>query len=85
MNRVQFSLQNTIWVDPLVEKKVLNGIQTKAYSLDIGRDLINMGYAEKNLNHLKNLRKLLYDIQGWCSFCILFASYLWNSFQLLDY
>ena len=43
------SLQNTIWVDPLVEKKMLSGIQTTTYSLDVGRDLLNLGYAEKNL------------------------------------
>ena len=46
---ILFSLQNTMWVDPLVEKEVLLGMQTKTYSLDVGRDLIQMGYAEKNV------------------------------------
>lgn len=62
--RVQFSLQNTIWVDPLVEKEELAGIKTKAYRIDVGRDLLQHGFAEKNLSHVDNLRKLLYDVQG---------------------
>jgi len=62
--RVNFSLQNTIWVDPLVEKEILAGLKTKTYSLDVGRDLISMGYAEKNTKHVENLRKLLYDVLG---------------------
>ncbi|XP_065675246.1 uncharacterized protein LOC100205880 isoform X2 [Hydra vulgaris] len=62
--RVQFSLQNTIWVDPLLEKDLLSGVQTKTYVLDVGRDLIYLGYGEKNSKHVSNLRKLLYDVHG---------------------
>ena len=62
--RIQFSLQNTIWVDPLVEKEVLLGMQAKIYLLDVGRDLIQMEYAEKNIKLVDNLRKLLHDVSG---------------------
>lgn len=62
--RVKLSLQNTIWIDPLAEKELLEGMQTMTYTLDVGRDLINMGFAELNNSHLDNLRKLLYDVQG---------------------
>eukprot|EP00111_Clytia_hemisphaerica_P003727 TCONS_00010704-protein len=62
--RVKLSLQNTMWVDPLAEKELLEGMHTMTYTLDIGRELINLNFAEKNTTHLENLRKLLYDVQG---------------------
>lgn len=62
--RVQLTLQNTIWVDPLVEKKVMCGIKTKTYSIDIGRDLLQLGYADRNKKHVEKLRKLMFDIHG---------------------
>lgn len=43
-----FSLQNTIWVDPLAEKELLEGMQTMTYTLDIGRELLSLNFAEKN-------------------------------------
>eukprot|EP00794_Sanderia_malayensis_P019141 gene19141-21059_t len=59
--RIVLSLRNTLWLDPLVQKTRLEELNALAVTLHVGSELLNLGFADKNDSHAKNLRELCKD------------------------
>ncbi|KAK3755414.1 hypothetical protein QZH41_016628 [Actinostola sp. cb2023] len=60
--RVTLSLGNTMWLDPLWERKVLKSINVTTNINNIRIELLKNGLATENKHHMKQLRKLCEDV-----------------------
>ncbi|XP_033626498.1 uncharacterized protein LOC117289469 [Asterias rubens] len=55
--KIILNLNNTLWVDPLVQRVHLPSLQTTVNIHNIRQELLEEGYAEDNPEHITNLRK----------------------------
>ncbi|XP_076111418.1 uncharacterized protein LOC143079744 isoform X2 [Mytilus galloprovincialis] len=56
--RIVLSMENTLWLDPLVEEIELTAVGTKVHKMYVRSELLKNGFAVDNPKHLQNLYEL---------------------------
>ncbi|XP_052060884.1 uncharacterized protein LOC127701133 isoform X2 [Mytilus californianus] len=56
--RIVLSMENTLWLDPLVEEIELTAVGTKVHKMYVRSELLKNGFAVDNTKHLQNLFEL---------------------------